>query len=470
MNEKEKYRLELEEKYKASIAVNPNLNRQLVSFQANKGLPFFRWFKYKEGFSAPLVNYLIDQTPDHRKGTLLDPFAGSGSALFCAREKGLRTIGIELLPVGIFIMKNRLNAEQVDTERFIDISKKIKNTDFREYGKTEDNRFNHLDITRGAFPAETEKDINGFLDFCKKEINDPFIYELLLFALYSILEPISYTRKDGQYLRWDERANKNGANKNGEKNGFNKGEIYTFKEVLGEKLDEMAFDISVMHRDNGEKKTLEIFQDSVLYKLPQLEENSIDLIITSPPYCNRYDYTRTYALELAFLGINNQKIKEIRQDLLTSTVENREKLDQLREYYSRMNREGDFEKIENTFNSQNALMEIISVLEGYRLEKKLNNPNIVRMVRNYFFEMCIVIFELYRVLKKDGIVYMVNDNVRYAGETIPVDLVLSEFAESAGFTVDKIWKLSNGKGNSSQQMGNHGRQELRKCLYVWKKV
>jgi hypothetical protein len=27
----------------------------------------------------------------------------------------------------------------------------------------------------------------------------------------------------------------------------------------------------------------------------------------------------------------------------------------------------------------------------------------------------------------------------------------------------------NGKGNSSQQMGEHGREALRKCVYVWQK-
>jgi hypothetical protein len=30
--------------------------------------------------------------------------------------------------------------------------------------------------------------------------------------------------------------------------------------------------------------------------------------------------------------------------------------------------------------------------------------------------------------------------------------------------------LLNGKGNSSQQMGAHGREPLRKCVYVWRKV
>ena len=65
---------------------------------------------------------------------------------------------------------------------------------------------------------------------------------------------------------------------------------------------------------------------------------------------------------------------------------------------------------------------------------------------------------------------MVNDNVRYAGANIPVDLILSDIAQGAGFDVEKIWVLPTGKGNSSQQMGTHGREELRKCVYVWRKL
>ncbi|MGH2509700.1 MAG: hypothetical protein ACRDHZ_20160, partial [Ktedonobacteraceae bacterium] len=42
-------------------------------------------------------------------------------------------------------------------------------------------------------------------------------------------------------------------------------------------------------------------------------------------------------------------------------------------------------------------------------------------------------------------------------------------AESFGLTVKNIWILSRGTGNSSQQMGNHGRSELRKCIYIWEK-
>ncbi len=64
---------------------------------------------------------------------------------------------------------------------------------------------------------------------------------------------------------------------------------------------------------------------------------------------------------------------------------------------------------------------------------------------------------------------MVNDNVRYAGASVSVDLILSEMAERLGLIVDGILVLPNGKGNSSQQMGEHGRQALRKCVYVWRK-
>jgi hypothetical protein len=59
--------------------------------------------------------------------------------------------------------------------------------------------------------------------------------------------------------------------------------------------------------------------------------------------------------------------------------------------------------------------------------------------------------------------------VRYAGASVSVDITLSELAEELGFKAEQILALPNGKGNSSQQMGKHGREVLRKCVYVWRK-
>ena len=54
-----------------------------------------------------------------------------------------------------------------------------------------------------------------------------------------------------------------------------------------------------------------------------------------------------------------------------------------------------------------------------------------------FYEMACVIQECYRVLDKSGVMFMVNDNVRYAGVAISVDTILSSVAQDIGFRVEK---------------------------------
>jgi len=131
-------------------------------------------------------------------------------------------------------------------------------------------------------------------------------------------------------LRWDYRANRS----NGKKK-FNKGKIYSFRDAINSKLREILDDINpnsgltlFSNDSEKEKGKIENFQASCLTKLTELEDNSFDGIITSPPYCNRYDYTRTYALELIFLGCDNEKVKELRQQMLSCTVENKSKIEE----------------------------------------------------------------------------------------------------------------------------------------------
>jgi DNA modification methylase len=120
-------------------------------------------------------------------------------------------------------------------------------------------------------------------------------------------------------------------------------------------------------------------------------------------------------------------------------------------------------------DNQKALQITLNYLDGLRERGELNNNGIPRMVRGYFYEMACVIQECARVLKGGAKLVMVNDNVRYAGASVPVDLILTDLARSLGFKIESILVLPNGKGNSSQQMGLHGRDALRKCVYVWTK-
>jgi DNA modification methylase len=167
-------------------------------------------------------------------------------------------------------------------------------------------------------------------------------------------------------------------------------------------------------------------------------------------------------LEHALLGIAEDDLVVLRQAMLSCTVENKSKellvLNQKWRYAI------------DVCDNQPLLQAILNYLDYKKEQNELNNNGIARMVRGYFYEMACVIQECYRVLETDGLMFMVNDNVRYAGVVVSVDTILSKIAEDLGFSIKNILVLPKGKGNSSQQMGKHGRQALRKCVYVWQKA
>jgi hypothetical protein len=430
------------------------------------------WFKYKEGFSEPLVEYLLRYL-NRQPGLLLDPFSGAGSALFAASKLGWQTKGIEVLPVGVYATRARFIAPKVDIQGLRCAINTMKRIHFRDY-YDQLYALKHITITKGAFPDEEQQQLIGYITYCHQYVADESLRTLLLYAAFCVLEAISYTRKDGQYLRWDVRSGRSQGKKT-----FDKGYILPFSEAITDKLNQIAFDLEVQpvqeslfdnhHIVQTCLSAPELYEDSCLNMLPIMPANSIDVVLTSPPYANRYDYTRTYALELIFLGCNEEQVKKLRQAMLSCTVENKDKRNLLENLYISLGKEADFCTVDKTFQNQSAIQEVLSILERYREQGDLNNATIVRMIHNYFYEMCFVVYEMSRLLKSGGTIIMVNDNVRYAGEEIPVDLILSDFAESFGLTPLHIWTLERGKGNSSQQMGNHGRSELRKCVYVWEK-
>ncbi len=444
--------------FKDKFAVQPSLTRPLVSFQANKTRPVYRWYKYKEAFSASLVEHLF-----HKygivKGKILDPFAGSGTALFAASAAGINADGIELLPIGQQIIATKQVLDSEFTSEDFEVLRRWSTLRVWEQSETRI-PLPELRITKGAYPDKTREAIEKYLGACHQE--NSRVQVVLRFALLCILESISFTRKDGQYLRWDYRSGRRQGKKI-----FDKGEIPSFEKAICKKINEIVADISPLHQTGlflTEKLQGEIrlHEGSCLEVLPKLPDGAYDAIMTSPPYCNRYDYTRTYALELALLGADEQGLLRLRQEMLSCTVENRAKdLLKINPQWTTAIAAADEQKL---------LQAILKYLDSQKTQGALNNNGIPRMVRGYFYEMACVIAECSRVLKPNAPLFMVNDNVRYAGASVSVDMILSAIAEKLGFFVENILVSPNGKGNSSQQMGEHGREPLRKCVYVWRKL
>lgn len=435
-----------------------SLTRQLVSFQANKARPAYRWYKFKEAFSATLVETLLAGSKIE-SGNLLDPFAGAGTALFAAGGVGMAADGIELLPIGHEIIKTRQCLENGFSSADYAVIKKWAQESPWEKSKARQ-PLPTFRITNGAYSPATVKLIEQYLAALQNE--NGRVERILRFAVLCILESISYTRKDGQYLRWDKRSGRRQGKK-----PFNKGPILDFTPAIRAKLEQILYDLESgdiplqLFPYTGQKQRVHLFEGSCLEILPTLSKNFYDAIVTSPPYCNRYDYTRTYALELALLGIGEQELVDLRQAMVSCTVENRAK--------DLVTLNPAWKRAIAAVDAQETLQAILRYLEDQKAADNLNNNGIPRMVRGYFYEMGCVIFECLRVMKPGGTLFMVNDNVRYAGASISVDLILSDIAERLGFNVQKILVLPTGKGNSSQQMGEHGREQMRKCVYVWTK-
>ena len=446
-------RQSLYERFAPRIRVGDHLSRKLVSYQGNKNAPGLRWLKYKEGFSAGLVKGLLEQTPAK---SVLDPFSGSGTSVLTAGSMGIPGTGIEIMPIGNLAARAIAAVSNgLEPDRFAKASNAVMEA--ISQGDYNDRfLFPHVPITEHAFPEATEKDLAKARESIAG-VTDPSLGMVLTLACVSVLEEVSYTRKDGQFLRWDPQSGRKVSRR------LHKESVPTLGESLRRRLAEIAIDIPALKQKYGGAAT-EFIDGSSLTELRHLPTETFDAVVTSPPYANRYDYTRTYALELAYLGYDANRFKELRQALLSATVENRSKREILAREYGQAER---FSQAVAMANGQEALQEALNILKA-NIEH-LSNRNIISLVENYFTEMALIISELGRLITPGGSVYMVNDNVRYHGEEIPVDLILSDFAEQSSFRCEAIWTLKQGKGNSSQQMGRYGRQEIRKCVYHWKK-
>ncbi len=416
----------LEQKYARYLREDLRLGK-LVSYVGNKDVPLLRLYRYKEAFSFRFVDEFITRFGLDSNDYIFDPFCGMGTTLFAAAQRGIPSIGIDRLPIAVFIAQT--------IPLFLTIKPgKLRHT------------FEQLKAqVAGAEPAAVAMDVaimgvafapetlltlrkwKSAIDTLEQPLRDIF---LLLF--FSILEPCSYTSKDGQFLRL--RPDKNVAHP---------------EEALARKVTEaeqdlrrirdLAWDIPFPYPSVilGDTRAL---RDVSFCRSPTA-------VITSPPYANRYDYTRTYSLELCFHFVRNfAELRELRHSLLRSHIESR------------------LEEREEAPHP--AVRELVGFLRENG--RRLNNPRIPDMLTAYFVDMQKAIQEWARALCPGARVAMVVDNVRFQGELLPVDLILSELAEEQGFTVQEII-VARYKGNSSQQMGRYGRIPVRESVVVWRK-
>jgi len=420
-------REEIEEKFKNIIHEELNLG-SLVSYVGNKNIPFLRIYRYKEAFAFNFVKDFLRRFEADSDDYVFDPFSGLGTTMFTSMLSDIPSVGIDKLPVAYFISKTLPLLLLLKENELKEVWKSL--TPMIEISQPADVAMD-VPIMEVAFDEKTLSTLRK-LKSTIDDLSDPY-RDIFLLLFFSILEECSFTSKDGQFLRL--KRNKKTSNP---------------VEAMSRKVAQVEEDVRrikiLFPHFSLDKETMPSVYLGDTRDLSYIKfKKKPTVIITSPPYANRYDYTRTYSLELCFHFVKNfEELKAIRFGILRSHIESK------------------IQKGETPPHP--VIKEVVEVLS----RKKLNNPKIPSMIITYFIDMQKVIKEWFKVLAPGAKVAMVVDNVRFEGEMIPVDLVLSEMAEEVGFEVKEII-VARYKGNSSQQMKKYGRVPVRESIVVWER-
>ena len=385
------------------------------AFTQNKNVPVHRWVPWIAGFSADFVrdtlsNYL------HSPATVLDPFCGVGTALVEALLLGHKTIGFEINPYAVFACRVKLYSHRVDIKGL-----ETAIVRFQEFYK-ERVSSNYLPKsapprgfrTRSAFysPRVLRK-VLIFFDYVET-IGNKHIQDLFRLAFASTM--IRYSNYSYEPSL-------------GRRASAGKPEIQDFPvgQTISLKLREILEDIIWLkeHLPNPEVDARIIPASFLGYK-NHLEPNSVDLIITSPPYLNNYHYNRNTRPQLYWLGFVKSP-----SDLKALEQANFGK------YWQTVR---GLEHIELRFSLPDTdLEERLEVLRQTNPDKGIyGGRGWANYATSYFNDCYIFAQGIYHVLKPGGRAFVVLGNSILQGVLIPTDRYFAAIATAAGLEVVRI--------------------------------
>jgi len=357
----------------------------LVTFAQNKATPLYNWFYYKEGYSRDFVWGALKELKVPEGSTVLDPFCGTGTTLLASKQAGYDSAGFDILPLGVFVSRVKLE-DGYDVQQLAEEARKLTSMKYSP-PKTRIPDIRFIDM-RKAFTPYARQDLAFFRERII-EVDDEKTRNFLMLGLISIISQVSNVKKDGGVLKIVRR-----------------GHTPPVRHMLREKLKRMIRDIRDGPPPAGAKWRAEIADARAL----PVEDESVDAVITSPPYLNNIDYTKVYALELSLLLSSGAELEELRKKSLRSHV-------------GAVYDDGVSSGLTET------LKHVVRVKEG----------SMPQVVEGYAKDMSLVLAETARVLKSGGAAVYVVANAVMPSVEVDVDLMLAEEAGRFGLKAEAVW-------------------------------
>jgi len=380
------------------------------NFDENLNQPRHCWYHFKEGFSNQLVTEAINKNSAGKKGpiTVVDPFGGSGTTSLTAALLGHDSISIEVNPFCAFTSKVKCLPGIWNSERFRGAAASVtkaakayrgvslleKQSSFSESNGNEKWLFNKsvLRAFQGAWQAINRMD-------------NSYAMPLKLAAIRSAMNSCN-AKKDGKCLRYyDDWNTRNYCQDD-------------FHENFTSSIARMVNDVKIAPIQAIRKS--KVIVGDVRSQFGKVADKSCDLLVTSPPYLNSFDYSDIYRPEL-FLGQfvgSNDDLRKIRLKTVRSHLQ--------------VNWGGEV--------AVNNVM-IKASVNALNAKSGFWNKRIPTMVEAYFYDMRCVLKEAARVLKTGSEAWIVVSTSAYKGVHIPVDLILADLGCEWGFTLKEIYVL-----------------------------
>lgn len=405
--------------------VSPGQRNQVLK----KDLPIHQWYRFVLSFPPHLVRHYMTRFDIPSDGTVLDPFCGTGTTLVECKKIGIRSIGIESNPVAHFASEVKTNWEVSPGELWEHAVKVAELTDatLKSDGlpsSSSDFKTNGLVNSQDELWALSEEQtkllIKGSISPIPLHKTIRLLqsidrYQHPVFSKYERLAVASALVDSIGNLRFGPEVGV----------GKSKADVPVVPKWLG-KIRATAEDITST-RGFPDTETRAILGDARVMNA-EISPNSIDAVITSPPYPNEKDYTRTTRLESVVLGFirNRRELQSLKRTLVKSNT---------RGVY----KDDEDDVVVSKFSVVQELADRIE-RERVRLNKTSGFERLyARVTKLYFGGMARHLAELRRFLKPGAnLAYVVGDQASYLRVLIRTGQNLSEIAQSLGYEVERL--------------------------------
>jgi tRNA G10 N-methylase Trm11 len=387
------------------------------------------WYRFVLSFPAHLVRKYLDWFAVRPGQVVLDPFCGTGTTLVECKKLGISSMGIEPNPMAAFASRTKVNWK-VDPDELIKHANRVAQLAalrLAEEGIADEENLPLFQSNRITTPK-----LKGL---------PPDVVKLLLSDSISPL-PLHKTLVLLEILREnaDERFNDHERLALAKSLVTETGNLHFGPEVgVGTpKADapvirHWLFAVKNIANDlrslqNNAEVPSTVFQADARDLFSILAPDSVDVVITSPPYPNEKDYTRTTRLESVLLGLINTRddLRSLKQRMVRSNTRGVYKSD----------------TDDRLVANHEEIQRIATEIERRRIELGKTSgfeKLYARVTKLYFGGMKRHLLELQSVLRPGArLAYVVGDQASYLRVMIRTGQLLADIARSLGYEVEGI--------------------------------